>query len=83
MKPASMSAWNSGRHDVLVDRQRLHGQDRVAELLQLVGDLVVHARVVVVRARQQHHADPLVALELLEDRPAVLAVVDEEAGPGP
>jgi hypothetical protein len=78
MKPASMSAWNSGRTDVLVDRQRLHGEDRVAELLQLVGDLVVHARVVVVRPREQHDADPLVALELLDDRAAVLAVLDEE-----
>ena len=40
--------------------------DRVAELLELVEDLVVDARVVVVRAAEQHDAEPVLALELLQ-----------------
>ena len=53
--------------DVVVDRQAVFREHRVAQLLELLQDLVVHAGVVVIRPAQQHHAEPVFALELLQN----------------
>ena len=57
--------------DVLVDGQRLQGQNGVADLLELLEDFVVDARIVVVGAAQQDDADTVLGLEPFEDFPAL------------
>ena len=52
--------------DVVVDRQAVLREDRVAELLELFQDLVVDAGIVVIRAAQQHHAEAVFALQLFQ-----------------
>src|SRR5215471_7395334 len=52
--------------DVVVDRQAVLREYRVAELLELFQDFVVDAGVVVIRAAQQDHAQAVFALELLQ-----------------
>ncbi len=51
---------------VVVDRQAILREHRVAELLELFQDLVVHAGIVVIRPAQQHHAEPVFALQLFQ-----------------
>ena len=41
-------------------------ENRVAELLELFQDFVVHAGIVVIRAAQQHHAELVLALQLFQ-----------------
>ena len=52
--------------DVVVDRQAVLREHRVAELLELFQDFVVDAGVVVIRAAQQHDAEAVFALQLLQ-----------------
>ena len=52
--------------DVVVDGQAVLREHRVAELLELFQDFVVHAGIVVIRAAQQHHAQPVFALQLFQ-----------------
>src|ERR1039458_4710950 len=52
--------------DVVVDRQAVLGKHGVADLLELLHDLVVHAGVVVIRPPQQHHAQAVFALQFLQ-----------------
>ena len=51
---------------VFVDGERVLGEDGITEFLELFEDFVVDARVVVIRAAQDDHAEPVFALELLE-----------------
>src|SRR5215469_3799554 len=51
--------------EVLVDRQRVLRKDRVAEFLELVEDLVIQARIVVIGATEHHDADAVFAFELI------------------
>src|SRR6266545_2622336 len=53
--------------DVVVHRQRIHREDRVAELLELFEDFVVQPRVVVIRPREQHHSESFFGFELIEN----------------
>ena len=46
--------------------RRVLREHRVAELLELFQDLVVDAGVVVIRAAQQHDAEAVLALQLLQ-----------------
>ena len=57
--------------DVVVNGQRLQGQNGVADLLELLQDFVVDARVVVVGAAQQHNADAVLGLQAFQDFPAL------------
>ena len=50
--------------DVVVDRQAILREDRIAELLEFLQDFVVHAGVVVVRAAEQHHAQAIFAFQI-------------------
>ena len=43
--------------DVVVDGQRILREHRIAQLLELFQDLVVDARIVVVRTAEQHDAE--------------------------
>src|SRR5574342_365651 len=54
-------------HHVVVDRQRVLREHGIAQLLELLEDLVVYAGIVVVRPPEYHHAQPLLALQLIED----------------
>ena len=50
---------------VLVHRQRVLREDRIAELLELFHDLVIEPRIVVIRPAQHDDADAVLALELV------------------
>ena len=52
--------------DVVVDRQAILREHRVAELLELLQNLVIDAGVVVIRPAQQHHAEAVFALQLFQ-----------------
>ena len=47
---------------ILVERQRALREHRVSQLLELLENLVIQARIVMVRAREHHDADALLAL---------------------
>ena len=66
MSPAPHLVAEEPPEHVVVDRQRVLREDRIAELLELFEDLVVDARVVVIRPAEQHDAEPVLALELVE-----------------
>ena len=52
--------------DVVVDRQAILREHRVAELLELFQDLVIHAGIVVIRTAQQDDAETVFAFELFQ-----------------
>ena len=58
---------------ILVQRQRALREDRIAELLELLHDLVVQAGIVVINAAQHHDADAVFALQLIERLPRLAA----------
>ncbi len=59
--------------DFVVNRQRTLREDRIAELLELLEDVVVEAGIVVIRPSQQDDADAVLGFELLQDFAALLA----------
>ncbi len=73
MTPARTSSPNRRSSRSSSQRQRALAEDRVAELLELVQDLVVQARIVVVRTRQHDDADAVLALQLVEHLASLLA----------
>jgi hypothetical protein len=58
---------------VLIQRKSALREDRVTELLELLHDFVVQARIVVIRASQHHDADAVFAFELVEHLAGALA----------
>src|ERR1017187_6783065 len=52
--------------NIVVDRQAVLREDRVAKLLELFQNFVVHAGVVVIRTAQQHHTQAIFPFELLQ-----------------
>ena len=60
------------KEDIVVDGQRLKRQDRIADLLEFLQDLVVDAGVVVVRSAQHDDADAVLGLEPFQDFPALV-----------
>src|SRR5579885_3296547 len=61
---------------VVIERQRVLSKNRIAELLEFFHNLVVDARIVVIRAAQQHNADLVLPLEHLEHLPALAPLHD-------
>ena len=51
---------------IFVERQRVLREDRIAELLELVENLVIQARIVMIRPAEHDDADAVLALELVE-----------------
>ena len=66
ISPATHFLAEQPPDDVVVDRQAILREHRVAELLELFQDLVIDAGIVVIRPAQQHHAEAVFALELLQ-----------------
>src|SRR5262249_25854374 len=60
---------------VLVERQRALREHRIPELLELLEDLVIQPRIVVIRPREDDDPDPVLALELIDDRARTAADV--------
>jgi hypothetical protein len=50
---------------VFIQRQRILRKDGIAQLLELLHDFVIEARVVVIGSTQHHDADAIFALELV------------------
>ena len=52
---------------VIIQRQRVLGEDGIAQLLELLHDLVIQSRIVVIGPPQHHDADAVLAFELVEN----------------
>src|ERR1700677_722674 len=58
---------------VLIDRKRALGENRIAELLEFLHDLVVQTRVMVIYAAEHDNTNPVFTLQLVERLPRLAA----------
>ena len=66
ISPDSHVVAEEAPDDVVVDGQRVLREHRIAELLELFQDFVIDAGIVVIRPAQQHDAEAVFALQLLQ-----------------
>ena len=82
MWPAAMSGAERPLHQVVVDREILHPEDRIAVGLQVDLDLVADAGIHVVRPRDHHQARPVLARAPLQHLARLLAEPSAEVAQG-